>query len=299
MTGDRLAAQREPVVSVADTSPRSQRAVVFSGGGVSGIAWMLGLIAGLRRRDVDLAAADLIVGTSAGACVGAVLATGTLEQAVERQRLADSREIVVPFDPATYFATVTRLEADAPDSRTGLLRIANMDPLAETVSKAERRAVIADRLPVHDWPRKRLLVTAVDAQQGELVTFDRDSGVDLVDAVNASCALPGVWPTASIDGRQYVDGGIRSPTNADLAKGHDSVVIVIPIPLNAYVRERLDRETAALSLSDVHIVAADDASLSAQGANAMDPARRGAALDAGLAQAEREIDSLPDAWRAS
>jgi NTE family protein len=281
---------------MSDTSPRSGRALVLAGGGVAGIAWMLGMIDGLRRRDVDLAAADLIVGTSAGACVGAAVATGALEQAVELQRRADTSEIVVPFDAATYFATVSRLEADAPDPRTGLLRIASMDPLGPTVSEAERRGVIAARLPVHDWPRKRLLVTAIDAQDGELVTFDRESGVDLVDAVTASCALPGVWPTAALDGRRYVDGGIRSPTNADLAAGHDFVVIVVPIPLIDYFRERLARETALLSSSDIHVIAADEASLAAIGPNAMHPARRGVALDAGLEQAEREVDALADGW---
>jgi len=100
-------------MSRRDTSSRAQRALVLAGGGVSGIAWMLRLIDGLRRRGVDLTAADLIVGTSAGARVGAAVATGALEQAVERQRWADTSEIVVPFDPATYFATSTRLEAEA------------------------------------------------------------------------------------------------------------------------------------------------------------------------------------------
>ena len=285
------------LVDEADTSARSRRALVLAGGGVSGIAWMLGVIDGLRRRNLDLAGADLIVGTSAGACVGAAIATGALEPAVARQRRAETSEIVVPFDAGTYFATLTRLATDAPDPRTGLVRIANMGPLGPTVSEAERRAVIAARLPVHGWPRKRLLVTAVDAQEGELVTFDRESGVDLVDAVTASCALPGVWPAATVDGRRYVDGGIRSPTNADLATGHDLVVILVPIQLTDAFRARLDRETDVLSPSDVHVIAADDASLAAIGPNAMDPARRGVALGAGLAQAEREIDALAEKWR--
>jgi NTE family protein len=89
------------------------------------------------------------------------------------------------------------------------------------------------------------------------------------------------------------------PTNGDLASGHDLVVIVVPIQLTDYFREHLVRETAVLSSSDVHVIAADDASLAAIGSNAMDPARRGVALDAGLAQAEREIDALADDRRAS
>ena len=82
----------------------TRRALVLAGGGVVGISWMLGLIHGLRRHELDLAAADLIVGTSAGACVGAAIATVALEQAVEGQRREDTSEIIVPFDGANYFA---------------------------------------------------------------------------------------------------------------------------------------------------------------------------------------------------
>ncbi len=279
-----------------DASTGRSRALVLGGGGVGGIAWTLGVIDGLRRHGLDLAAADLIVGTSAGSCVGTAVATGTLAQAVALQRRPDTSEIVVPFDGEAYLATVAQLTTDAPDPRTALMRIANMDPLGPTISAAERRAVIAARLPVHDWPRQRLVVTAVDAQAGELATFDRDSGVGLIDAVTASCALPGLWPAAILSGRRYVDGGIRSPTNADLADGHDIVVILVPIPRTDYVRECLDRERAALGSSDVHVLAADDASLAAIGPNAQDPGRRGAALDAGGVQAERELDALAAKW---
>jgi NTE family protein len=107
-----------------------------------------------------------------------------------------------------------------------------------------------------------------------------------------------VWPVATVDGRRYVDGGIRSATNADLASGHDLVVVLVPIQLTDYVREPLARETAMLSPSDVHVIAVDDASLAALGPNAMDPASRGAALEAGLAQAEREINPLAAKWSA-
>jgi NTE family protein len=269
---------------------------VLGGGGVAGISWMLGVIDGLRRRGVDLAAADLIVGTSAGACVGAAVATDALAPAVALQRRAETSEIVVPFDGEAYIATVSQLATDAPDPRTALRRIAHMDPLGPTVSEAERRAVVAARLPVQDWPHRRLLVTAVDAQAGELVIFDRDSGVGLVDAVTASCALPGVWPAATVAGRRYVDGGIRSPTNADLADGHDLVVILVPISTTGSVGETLDRERAALESSDVHMIAADEASLAAIGPNALDPARRAVALDAGGTQAERELDAVAATW---
>jgi NTE family protein len=275
------------------------RALVLGGGGVAGISWMLGMIDGLRRHGLDLAAADLIVGTSAGSCVGAAVATEALAQAVALQQRPETSEILVPFDGEAYTAKLTGLAGNAPDQRTALIRIANMDPLGPMVSEAQRRAVIAARLPVHDWPRQRLVVTAVDAQAGELVTFDRESGVGLVDAVTASCALPGVWPATTRGGRRYVDGGISSPTNAILADGHDVVVILVPIPTIGYVRENLDRERAALGSADVHIIAADEISLAAIGPNAQDPGRRGAALDAGRVQADREFDALAAKWSAS
>jgi NTE family protein len=97
------------------------------------------------------------------------------------------------------------------------------------VPEAQRRAIIDGRLPRHEWPaHPRLLVTAVDAETGEAVVWDHDSGVDLVDAVAARCAVPLVWPPMSVNGRRYVDGGVRSPINADYATGCSRVVVLAP-----------------------------------------------------------------------
>ena len=74
-----------------------------------------------------------------------------------------------------------------------------------------------------------MIVVAVDAHTGELVAFDRDSGVELVDAVTASTALPGLVPTVNINGTRYIDGGVRSPDNADLASGYANVVVLSPL----------------------------------------------------------------------
>jgi NTE family protein len=176
---------------------------------------MLGVIDGLRRHGLDLAEADLIVGTSAGSCVGAAVATDALAPAVALQRRPETSEIVVPFDGEAYVETLSRLTADAADPRTALMRIANMDPLGATVSEPERRAVVAARLPVHEWPHRRLVVSAVDAQAGELVTFDRDSGVSLVDAVAASspCRASGPPPPLQAAGTSTVASARRrTPT---------------------------------------------------------------------------------------
>ena len=89
----------------------------------------------------------------------------------------------------------------------------------------QRRAMVAARLPRSEWPDRPMIVAAVNAHTGELAAFDRDSGVDLVDAVTASTALPGMTATHSINGTRYINGGVRSADNADLAAGYANVVV--------------------------------------------------------------------------
>ncbi|MFI6495352.1 patatin-like phospholipase family protein [Streptomyces sp. NPDC050564] len=99
---------------------------------------------------------------------------------------------------------------------------------APTISEAERMHTIQARLPVRTWPARRLLITAVDARTGDYTLWDRTSGIPLASAVAASCAVPGVWPPATVAGRRYIDGSVRSATNADLAQRHDVVVVLAP-----------------------------------------------------------------------
>jgi NTE family protein len=216
-------------------------------------------------------------------------------EACERQRRA-SAEIVVPFDIDEFLDTVARHKREAPDEAAALVRIAAMEPLGPSISAAERGAVIEARLPVHEWPERPLRVCCVDAETGELLALGRDSGFGLVDAVASSCALPGIWPPRVVGGRRYVDGGIRSLSNIDVAAGHQRVLIVVPTALSDSVRERHAVEIAALGDAAVHMVAADAASLAALGTNPLDPAHREPALEAGLAQAPRELDALREFW---
>jgi NTE family protein len=145
-----------------------------------------------------------------------------------------------------------------------------------------RRAAVAARLPVPTWPDRPVLLPAVDAATGETVVFARDSGVSLVDAVAASCAVPGIWPPVTIGGRRYVDGGIRSITNADLAAGSDRVLVIVPsLADQPNPFSRLDEEAKALAPTAVLAVYADAASVAAFGANPLSPATRGPAARAG------------------
>ena len=100
---------------------------------------------------------------------------------------------------------------------------------ADTASETERRATVSSRLPTPEWPARRVLLVAVDAETGEVRVFDRQSGVSLVDAVAASCAVPGIWPPVTIGDRRYIDGGMRSNDNADLAAGFGNIVVISPV----------------------------------------------------------------------
>ena len=72
-------------------------------------------------------------------------------------------------------------------------------------------------------------MTAVDARTGEFAVFDSAGDASLVDAVGASCAVPGLWPPVTIGERRFMDGGMRTVANADLAHGYERVVIVAPV----------------------------------------------------------------------
>ena len=276
------------------------RALVLAGGGVAGIAWELGMIAGLHDAGVDLTGADLIVGTSAGAAVGAQIASGVALAELLALQLApagESREINVTLDIERYRASIAELVVGVSDPAEARARIGRMALAAETVPEATRREVIASRLPVLDWPERRLVLVAVDALSGAVVTLDRSSGVPMVDAVAASCAVPGVWPPVTINGRRYVDGGARSVTNADEAAGHDRVVILIPMTLEGPAQAQFDSERAALGADTrVVVVASDAASLAAIGSNPLDPATRAPAARAGQAQAASAADAVRAVW---
>ncbi|WP_030436775.1 patatin-like phospholipase family protein [Actinoplanes subtropicus] len=265
----------------------TKRALVLGGGGVTGVAWEIGMLAGLAEAGADLTGADVVIGTSAGSVVGALVATGLDLPAMYAGQLAPpAAEIPARLGLATILRWAW-VAAGRRDEQRARARIGAMALAAPTVPEAERRAVIAARLNDATWPERRLLVTAVDALTGEFVVFDRDRGVDLVDAVAASCAVPCVWPPVTIGGRRYVDGGVRSPVNADLAAGCDEVVILAPVTAGFGPTTRIKRQIAGLG-AKVVLIEPDQAAKRAFGRNVLDPARRAPAARAGHAQAQRE-----------
>jgi NTE family protein len=274
------------------------RALVLGGGGVAGIAWELGLIAELGARGVDLTAADLVVGTSAGSTVAAQITSGVPLQGFVDAQFVESKEIPTAYDPVARRAFLDAVIGDAADGAEAAARIGAMAMAADTIPEAVRREVVGARLPVHAWPAQRLVVVAVDAVTGEIAPFDAGSGVDLVDAVAASCAVPGVWPTTTIGGRRYVDGGARSHTHAHLAEGWDAVLVVAPFLPPGRPAAALEAELAVLRpRSDVLVVEADGPSAAVMSISPLDPANRAPAVRAAREQATRIVDDVAAFWR--
>ncbi|MFI7678004.1 patatin-like phospholipase family protein [Actinophytocola sp. NPDC049390] len=277
----------------------TRRALVLGGGGITGIAWEWGILSGLAAAGITLSDADLVVGTSAGSVVGAQVANGLDPAERYAAQLAPpDGEVAGALGVGTMIRYGMAILGGSSTPRKVRQRIGRL-ALGVRGDEAARVAVIESRLPVREWPSgSALRVTAVDAETGEFRVFDRDSGVPLVRAVAASCAVPGVWPPVTIDGRRYMDGGARSGTNADLAAGYDKVVVLAPIPRGfgpmpgaaAHI-ERLRRESSAVTL-----VSPDAEALRAFGRNVLDPAKRADAARAGLRQAASVVSAVRAAW---
>ena len=201
---------------------------VFGGGGVGGIAWQIGLVAGLHDEGVEIDAHSPLLGTSAGAVVAAQVGSGVpVEELFDQQRSGVDYEVPKGLSlrmllTMTWQGLVARSAHDF-GRRIGRPAVAFGQEEAPI-----RRQVIEARLPRHDWGDRDIGVVTVDADTGEHHVMTRGDGVSLVDAVMASCAIPLVWPVVPIEGHRYMDGGMRSPVNLDLAPGDGPVVALAP-----------------------------------------------------------------------
>jgi NTE family protein len=276
-------------------------ALVLGGGGITGIAWEVGVLAGLAEAGVDLTGADLVVGTSAGSVVGAQLTSGAdLEVLFARQLEPPTGEQAARMTRAAlarYAWAVLRSRGDDVGfrRRVGTLALA-AEQAGLTPTEQERLDVIGSRLVSREWPDRDLRVTAVDAQSGEFRVLDRTSGVPLLQAVAASCAVPGVYPPVTIDGRRYVDGGMRSAANADLAEGYDRVVVLAPIPRGVGPLASVDAQVTGM-VARVAVVSPDEAARRAIGRNVLDPAARAGSARAGRAQAAGVAAEVAEVWQ--
>jgi NTE family protein len=279
------------------------RALVLGGGGVAGIAWANGLLYGLSEQGVDLREAGFIVGTSAGAAVAAQLSSSlSLAELYQRQVSPQLQTREITPDPRLVEQLLNTFPTidPSPDRAEAHRNIGRWALMAPTVTEGARRAVIAERLPNHSWPDRPLHIVAVDAATGETKVFDRFSATSLIDAVAASCAVPGIWPPVTIAGQRYIDGGVRSSDNADLAKGYARIVVVSPMgarpdqALGYPLKDQLELLHNAGAAT--YVVEPDDASKAAMGINPLLPETREPSAQAGRAQALTIAASIAKFW---
>jgi NTE family protein len=315
-SGRSRSAQDQPQVDATRrVRAAGERAVVLHGGGSAGNAWEIGVVAGLFDAGLDVTEADLIIGTSAGSTAAAQITSAAPAELLAAILSAAPQQRTGPVGPdggrvpigpaANHMEITSRIIAAAEDAtdmrrRMGAAAL-EMDAASDGSGQTRWRATVAARLPGQCWPERTMLITAVDAHTGEPVVFDRHSGVDLADAVAASCAsgLP-----YRIGDSRYIDGGYRSNAeNADLAAGYARVLVLspfggrslTPVDWGMHLGTQIDELRAGGSR--VETIFPDSNSEHMFGANAMDLSLRPPAARAGYDQGRALAEQLTEFWR--
>jgi NTE family protein len=295
-----------------------ERALVLGGAGSVGNAWEIGVIAGLFEAGLDVTGADLTIGTSSGSTVAAQITSETQPTELLANILAvklQTRTGPVGADRGrtTNMPVADHMERtnkiigaaeDAADMRHRMGAAAlEMDAPSGGSGQAQWRATVAARLPSQRWPQQPVLIVAVDAHTGEPVVFDRHSGVDLADAVAASCANGFGVPPYSIGDSHYIDGGYRRNENADLAAGYARVLVLSPFggrsrhPLAWGMHLTTQVDELRARGSKVETIFPDSDAEHMFGVNAMDVSLRPTAARAGYNQGRDLADQLTEFWR--
>lgn len=310
-----------------------QRALVLGGGGSTGNAWLIGVVAGLFDAGLDVATPELTIGTSAGSTAAAQLAgaspvelfeailssvpqrpAGAHKSAPRQAAAVPVRSVPGPnmetgrtatrpvVDHMERTGNIMKASSDMADMRRRLGAAAVEITASMEGASARWRDTVATRLPRAQWPERAILLTAVNARTGEPVVFDRKSGVDLVDAVAASCASGFAY---SIGDEQYIDGGYRTNAeNADLAVGYGSVLVLSPFggrtrtPAEWGMHLACHVDALRAGGSQVETVIPDSEAEHMFGVNAMDFSLRPAAARVGFEQGRVLASRLAGFWAA-
>jgi NTE family protein len=279
--------------------------LALGGGGVVGVAWEVGVIAGLAGAlGWDPAGARALVGTSAGSLVGAQLLQGrSVDELVDGQRGGAGGDVPVrpELDLAALgeiFGTWTSTDEMTPEVARTIGRRALS---AGTVPEDEYVSGFGPMLAGGDWPAGDLRVTGVSVATGERAVWTAASGVPLTRAVAASCSVPGMFPPVHVGGEAFVDGGVWSGSNADalLGSGVEAAVFIGPLVgetglgrVSTLALERERRRLAAAGVTLLDVVPGER--FAAFGQDLMNPAHRSAAVEVGLADGEEAATRLKD-----
>lgn len=282
--------------------------LILGGGGVVGVAWELGALAAITTHaGWNPARATVIAGTSAGSMAGAITALGRDLPALAARRTAGvtmpDATPVPKSGPTTSVVAQELLDLMRPGAGSLAERARAVGRLAMTakpgMDPAAYRAFIGSSLP-GQWPEGDLRCTTVDCETGETVLLDRHSGMDLIDAVSASCAIPTYFPTVEHRGRHFTDGP-RGPFVASLAAelGLDAIVFVgLRLPVVEGADERTEVDDLAASGLPVARVTNGPAFVSL-GVDLMDPAAVKVATLIGLGDGEAAAGPVRQAVSAA
>jgi NTE family protein len=297
--------------SIGGTAARATRALVLGGGGPVGRAWEAGLATGLLRQGIDLGDADLIIGTSAGAIVGAEIALGLGLDALGPATDSPLGPAPSPISPASMQAMMaaTARAAASPQPELELQPVGQLALAAVTCSEEESLARITFApISGRQWA-PNFWATSVNTRSGQFQVWTAASGVPLERAVAASSALPSVWPPITIGHDRYMDGGMRSVLNADLAAGYGRIVVVSCFALgepgtanapgagpNRSLRGEIESLRAAGSAVEIVTPGAAFLALTGNGARMLDNSLVPEAYEVGKRQALDDGPRIRGAW---
>lgn len=294
--------------------------VVLGAGGIVGAAYHSGVLTALAEAGFDARDADDVVGTSAGSAIGATIRAGfppaDLAPRSLGQPISDAAARIVghtdgppvlelrprPFSRSPLPSSPRLLVRSARHPTKALAGLLPNGTISSEVIGERITALYGDR----SWPARNLWICAVDLAHGDRVVFGRDIvDASVGTAVQASSSIPGFFRPVDHDGRRFVDGGVHSPTNADLLadRGHDIIVIVSPMsatrlahgallpnarPMHA---RRLANEVEHLRRAGTLVLTFQPTRdvVAAMGRNAMDARRRSATTTAALASARERL----------
>jgi NTE family protein len=244
----------------------TRTALVLSGGGLVGGAWMIGALNAITSETGwDPGGADYVVGTSAGSMLAGLLTSAVppwlLMAYAEGQKLDGLPDFARRVD---RFGSDIRLHWSFPRPVLGSPRLAlrslrepwKYGPLGMVawlphgvISTEPLKAAIRTLVPSGWSSHPNVWIIAIDYNTGERVVFGRPAAprADLADAVAASCAIPGFYFPVTIGGRRYIDGGLYSPANLDVLMSSDAELVVCMNPMSSQDRGRWFESTGSIA----------------------------------------------------
>jgi NTE family protein len=293
----------------------ASRAIAFGGGGEWFIAWMLGYANGLLEEGVDLSKADVTIGTSAGAMVGAAIKAGRLAEFTQALQQLGANPEMANKELNISLGADSQVRARTIMGQTDVITPASIQEIGRAAMAAHNApdekyvGSIDTLLGLSAWPAGHY-TTSTDCYTGESVIVSADSGATIAQAAAASSSLPGVNGPTWLGDRLCMDGGVSlSSTHADMLAGAKSVVIIGMFDFQAHppqhvnpsfgIAERVNpgtaqREAAALQAagSSVHVAIANPDPQT----NFMDAAQIIPAIATGKAAGKADAPSIAAIW---